>query len=175
MTDAVDALVETFRDVVAEQFRQNHEFGYVEDEAIDDFAKDAADVAISDIRWHLALGDCLRLGSVAKVTGVSRSELEERIAGGQLVALEGRYDVFLPTWQFAAPGNASHLEDNVELVLKVFREVLGSRYRSECVISWACTPQPEIEDKEPRLVMSDPKMAEGLVRAAEQAAWSLMR
>ncbi|MFD4314965.1 hypothetical protein [Streptomyces sp. NPDC058548] len=172
MADALMILTDQFREIITEQFQSNPEFYEVEDEAIEDFARDAADEAISNIRWHLALGECLRLESIATESQISRSELELRISEGELLALEGRYDTFLPIWQFR-DARAPLLEEAAREVLEIFRTTLGQCYRPENVISWACTAQPELDDHEPRQVIANPTMRDGIRRSALIAARGL--
>ncbi|GAB7187093.1 hypothetical protein ATKI12_6924 [Kitasatospora sp. Ki12] len=166
-------LTHHFREIVSQQFQLHPDFFQVEDEAIEDFARDAADEAISNIRWHLALGDCYRLDHISRESNSSKSDLEFLIERGELLALEGKFDTFFPVWQFQDV-RGPLLEKVVQDVLKIFHSTLGRfDYRPEYVISWACTPQPELDGNEPRHVIAEADFNDRIRKSAAIAARSL--
>ncbi|WP_157848176.1 hypothetical protein [Streptomyces exfoliatus] len=173
MGDALSTLVDTFRETLDQQFKRHPKLYSVEAEAAEDFARDAADWAISHCRWHLALGETISLEHLARDLGETPKDLEDQVARGELVALQGRFDTFIPVWQIEGMGDKPRIRENAVAVIHVFYEILGRFYRPENVISWAATKQEEIGQRRPRDVMEDESLKDDLIRAATAAARSL--
>lgn len=173
-------MVEMFRAALADQWERyealrRHSF---DGDVLGDIARDAAEIAVGNLFWHLTLGDCLRATEVAEKSGHSESEIVKRVRDGLLVGMEGRYTTFLPRWQFP-PGHGPEYgpepSKTVREVLAAFRQALGDQFRPETVLSWASTPQPDLGEKEPRERAAVVDYDHDVVRAAQRAARRLVR
>ncbi|MFF7224112.1 hypothetical protein ACIP4T_27100 [Streptomyces massasporeus] len=173
MGDALSTLVGTFHETLDKQFKRHPKLFGVDDEAAEDFARDAADWAISNCRWYLAIGETVSLEHLARELGETPKDLEDQVARGKLVALQGRFDTFVPLWQIEGLGDKPRMRENAVAVVATFHEILGKFYRPEHVISWAATKQAEIGQRRPRDVMEDESLRDGLIQAATVAARSL--
>ncbi|MFF8280017.1 hypothetical protein ACF05T_28635 [Streptomyces lateritius] len=142
--------------------------------AVQVIAEDAAAAAVSNLSWHIALGECITAQAMAARLGVPVSVIVEAVSNGRLVGLAGRFETFLPLWQFhdqvPDKGPISVITD----VLEEFSGGLGSAFSPELVVLWGATEQPELNDQEPRAVLS--KVApEKLVWSAKVTVAGLAR
>ncbi|MET8503119.1 hypothetical protein ABZV60_00530 [Streptomyces sp. NPDC004787] len=178
MADDEAQLVAAFRDAIANQWDRYEQLRRepFDLDVLTAIAKDAAEVAVGNLFWHLALGsDCLRAGDLSSYTGQKEQEVIQAVREGHLIGLEGRYATFLPRWQFDTPDSPKELSKTARTVLEIFREELGSLFRSEVVISWASTAQPGLAEQEPRDLMEDLENFEILQLSAQVAARRLAR
>ncbi|UXY37828.1 hypothetical protein [Streptomyces albidocamelliae] len=159
----IDFMAQAFRsefgqrwDTVERRSRESVDFH--DDPAYLAIAKDAASIAISNVLWHTALGVSLRASEVAsRISGKTEGQVEKDVETGFLVGLKGRHETFLPIWQFRDDFYDLTLKESARVILEVFRNQLGKTFRSDIVISWAATPQRELDDRAPRSIIGEPE------------------
>ncbi|MEU6540803.1 hypothetical protein [Streptomyces sp. NPDC047000] len=143
-------------DTIERQGRENVDFH--DDPTYLAITKDVASIAVSNVLWHLALGISLRASEVAsRSPGKTEDQIEKDVETGFLVGLKGRDETFLPIWQFRDDSYTLELKDSARTILEVFRTQLGKTYRSDVVISWASTPQRELDGRAPRSIIDEPE------------------
>ncbi|GAA0699329.1 hypothetical protein GCM10010193_62650 [Kitasatospora atroaurantiaca] len=154
--DEESVLAEAFARVLHEQWKRHRQLStHGFDEAVlRAIGEDAAGLAVSNLSWHLALGECVTAQSLAAQWHRAAEEIVGEVESGHLVGLVGRHEVFLPLWQFAQPAPGNRLSETVARILEVFRTGLDDLFSPDTVVLWAATPQPELEDQEPRKVLS---------------------
>lgn len=117
--------------------------------------EDAAREVISYFRWHQAVSPYITSSQINKElqeSGASWSAVE-MVEQGRVVALPGSSgNLYFPTWQFKS-GNLEPKEI-VEEIISIFRHRSVDNYES-ALISWAATPQPELNGHAPRDVIND--------------------
>ncbi|MGW1765017.1 hypothetical protein ACWCQL_13200 [Streptomyces sp. NPDC002073] len=132
--------------------------------AVQGIAEDAAAVAVSNLSWHIALGECISAQAMSVRLGVPAAFIVEAVSHGRFVGLAGRYETFLPLWQFHDQVPDKHPVSVITEVLEEFTGGLGSAFSPELVVLWGATEQPELDSQEPRAVLSKV--------APEQLVWS---
>ncbi|MDQ0956088.1 hypothetical protein QFZ24_010097 [Streptomyces phaeochromogenes] len=152
-------LTESFGDALHEQWRRHRRLeshGSSLDQAVvRTIGADAAALAMSNLSWHLALGECIGAQSLASQLGRGAHDIVQEVESGHLVGLVGRHEAFLPLWQFRDHVPGDHPIPQVVRVLEVFRTGLGAAFSPELVVLWAATEQPELQDQEPRAVFTE--------------------
>ena len=156
--DAESVLADAFARSLAERWKslrhlEAHRTGLDED-AIRVIAEDAAALAASNVSWHIALGNCILARSLAEQLGLPPAGVVQEVRKGKLVGLEGRFETFLPLWQFHENTPDKHPTETVTRVLEVFVHGLESAFSPDLVVLWAATEQPELDEQEPRAVLT---------------------
>ncbi|SOE12130.1 hypothetical protein SAMN06272775_3114 [Streptomyces sp. 2323.1] len=156
--DAESVLADEFARSLAERWKSTRHLEAhrtsLDDGAVRVIAEDAAALAVSNLSWHIALGDCVTARSLSEQLGLPVSVVVQDVRSGKLVGLEGRYETFLPLWQFPNHTPDKHPVETVSRVLNVFAQGLGNAFAPDLVVLWSATEQPELEDQEPRAVLS---------------------
>ncbi|WP_329316641.1 hypothetical protein OG723_41150 (plasmid) [Streptomyces sp. NBC_01278] len=172
-------LIEAFENEASRAWNSYQELGEedISHADLEAIGKHAAEIAVGNIFWRLAIGDNIRATELADKVGRDTEEIVRQVADGCLVGLVGRNQTFLPLWQFEGGGDYGELRlgEAAQVTLTVFCEEMGSLFRPTYVISWASTKQPELGDREPRSLMSDEDSFPALKYSAKVAARRLAR
>ena len=175
MADAMDLLHQGFLDGVAALLGRVPEVEHVLGESSPDDVRargyDAAQRALAPLVWRAVTGDALTTEQVRQLLGVSRQALHKRVAGGSLIGLPVDRTTLFPAWQFDEDG----VRSIVSVIVDAFRREVGDSVDPRMIVSWAATPQPELEDEAPAEFLRRHGDDEAVVRAAERAAAALGR
>jgi len=183
--DEEPALREAIGKVVAATGRQRLAAAFAEgvndvwasgdiDEAVIDSARDAGRRFAAGRRWAEVTGDRIDTATARKLLDITRQALHRRIQAGTLIAVPGTSTSWFPTWQFTT-GSKEELQVRpvVARIVQAFRDLLGDDLSPFDLISWADTPQPELDGVAPREWVKDGGDDEPVVLAAERAAAAL--
>jgi hypothetical protein len=156
--DAESILVNAFARSLGERWKnlqhlQTHGSDLDED-AVQIIAEDAAAVAVSNLSWHIALGKCITAQAMSVELGVPETFIADAVSQGRFVGLAGRYETFLPLWQFHDQVPDKYPIAVITEVLDEFSGGLGSAFSPELVVLWGATRQPELDDQEPRAALA---------------------
>jgi hypothetical protein len=172
-TNPIDQLVSGFREALEQQFQHSPGLAAaLQDEArCLAIGREAAALVHAQIAWTAALGPYLTtdelvaawMGDVAKVKQLTQAD--------ELVYLPLNKLHRYPRWQFDEdPAKDLPVHPVATAILHAFHDELGGEFLGETVISWAATPQPELDNQEPRAVLTDPSQTEMIILAARRAA-----
>jgi hypothetical protein len=168
MADALAVVKQQFEEAVDEEFHRDVNLFAVDPAVAAEIARHAARAVAGNLRWRLALGDSLTTTELVKWWEVTRQALNERLRSGELVGLKGKNTTHYPRWQFDDESGTTHrVRPVVENILKIFRS--AGDLDHEAVVSWAASPQPELQGRTPRDVIDDPAFQSDLERAAAAA------
>jgi hypothetical protein len=171
--DPTNQLISGFREELERQFQQNPGLAAaLQDEAhCLAIGREAAASVRAQIAWTAALGLSLTteelvaawMGDVAKVEQLTRAD--------ELVYLQFKKIRRYPRWQFDEdPAKDLPVHPVATAIFHAFQDELGGDFLGETVISWAATPQPELDNQEPRAVLTDRSQTEMIILAARRAA-----
>lgn len=135
-------------------------------------ARDAVDHALGAARSRRLLGeDRLDTTDTALLLGITRQALHKKVRGGTALGVPGRGTTWFPSWQFTPDHTVRPV---VARVLAAFAAAdPDHRVDPWNVLSWADTPQPELDGTRPAEVISDPDLEDSVVEAAAAAARNL--
>ncbi|MFC4518323.1 hypothetical protein [Streptomyces ehimensis] len=175
--DSEEGLVTAFTEAIQKRFGAMQYLNAHRKDAdastVAQIAQDAADLATSNLSWHLALEPSITASALASELDVPAQFVIEKVQNGRLVGLHGRHETFLPLWQFL-PGQPGKEPTAVVIeVLNVFVEALGEAFSPELVVLWAATGQPELNGREPRAVVEKEAYTEKLIWSAKCAVAGL--
>ncbi|WP_329492639.1 hypothetical protein [Kitasatospora herbaricolor] len=177
MSDDLHTLIETFQREADQAWNDYPDLAQADfDETdVETIGRNAAEIAIGNLFWRLAIGSSIRASELAEKLGRDEKEITCAVAEGLLVGLTGRYQTFLPLWQFEGGGDYGELRlgEAARMALAAFHAELGSLFRPDYVISWASTKQPELGNQEPRSLMSHEEAASSLEYSAKVTAGRL--
>ncbi|MEU1826690.1 hypothetical protein ABZ502_30195 [Streptomyces abikoensis] len=169
--DAESTAINAFSDSLRKRWerqRQLRTHGENLDEGVvQAISDDAAALVISNLSWHLALGESVSARSLATKLGLAAEAIIYMIESGHFVGLVGKHDAFLPLWQFSNHTPDKEPSDAVAAVLRVFRDGLGKDFAPELVVLWGATKQPELHGEEPRQVLLSNKDPQNLTWSAQ--------
>ena len=132
-------LVDAFQDAALE-LRLDEHIGSVDAERL---GRDLAHDAETRIAWETAVGDHLTVPEAVEALGLgSRQAVYQRIQRGTLLAVDLDGQLVLPRYQFG-PGRPDRR------VTKVLRLLRSAHLRSDSLVSWFATGQPELEGLTP--------------------------
>jgi hypothetical protein len=130
--------------------------------------RDAAREVISYFRWHQALAPYITDEDVEKLNHDPKGEASSLAEAGTLLAMPGSSGHwYFPEWQFK-PGTAQ-LRRITHDIMVIFqrREI---RNVTSVVISWAATPQPELNGGTPREFIDDDSRRAAILASARSLA-----
>ncbi|MFI6416939.1 hypothetical protein ACIBG6_05875 [Streptomyces sp. NPDC050842] len=161
--------------MAAEQaFRGSLEMGFdfdsvdMSDKEMTEVGRDAAREAISYFRWHQALAPYLTDGEVEERRADPDWKAGPLAESGDLLAMPGPSGIwYFPDWQFE-PGTAELRKATHAILEKFHRRQI--RNVTAAVISWAATPQPELNGHSPREVISDSSQEAAILTSADSLA-----
>jgi hypothetical protein len=128
-------------------------------------------------RWAQLTGDRVDTATLRRRLGITRQALAQRVAAGTIVALPGTGTTWYPTWQFRPVNGTDRLEVRpvTTALLQQFRDQLGDDLQAHTIVSWAATPQPELDGRTPRAWIAADGDDDVVVTAAARAAAALAR
>lgn len=134
--------------------------------------RDAVSYALGAARSRRLLGeDRLDTSDAALLLGVTRQALHKRVRAGTILGVPGRGTTWFPAWQFGPDRTTRPV---IAPVLSAFATADPDRRADPWnVLSWADTPQPELNGIRPADAIADGDRDEQVLDAAVAAARDL--
>ncbi len=130
---------------------------------------------VAQQRWSRVVGERVDTATLRQRLGVSRQALDQRVTSGSLLAVPGDITRWYPTWQFTDSPDGLTVRPVVARIVAAFRDHLDDEFAPLTVISWADSPQPELDDMSPVDWIRDDRDDDPIVTAARRAAAALAR
>ena len=125
----------------------------------------------AQLRWSALVGETLTTTDVRSLLGLSRQALDSRRRSGSLIGLSDvRGTTRYPSWQFDVESRG--VRPQVAMVTRPFRDELPE-VREDQIVSWASTPQEDLERRSPAQWIVRGGDDALLVRSATRAALRL--
>jgi hypothetical protein len=173
---SIALVVLAFREEYEEAFKLHPELSTVltDPDCCRKVGQHAAEHAVHRMLWMIALGPSLTTEELTTAWMGDITAVEQRTQTNQLIYVDGDTTRRYPRWQFDDSETGEfRIRPIAEEVISIFRRQLGNHYRPETVLFWAATPQPYLNDEEPRRLMADPGWAEAILVGARRTAGKL--
>ncbi|MGW3939834.1 hypothetical protein [Streptomyces phaeochromogenes] len=149
MSDAMDRLLEGFRDAVI------HLPDLVDALPHDidayDVGYEAGRAALAPVAWAQAVGDRVQTTELTELLGVSRQALQKRVRNHTLIGLPGKRTTHFPRWQFDVSGK--QILPAAERVLRIFQA--SGEFDPYMIATWMNAPCPDLGDVRPADLLDD--------------------
>lgn len=133
--------------------------------------RDAAGAIAGPLIWRTLLGeDRLDTTKTALLLGLTRQAINKRLKAHTLLGVPGRGTTWFPLWQFDAPRN--RVRPVVEAILRPWTEADANGvlpWDDFRILSWATTPQPELDGAKPEDWIVEGRDDGPLIAAARRA------